>query len=334
MNNGQSVIGMNAHLSYIKDWGQFHARMQALNPALVVAYIDNLNDAHLITRLQAIIPNTLVVTRLYHPQDGGFHLPRTDGAEWVAAPADTINWLSVLAGNGRVLSLLNEPGTTADVARLSKWINETLKIAAARGIVCCVGNFSTGTPPIIGSQWDMSFDDILRAVADTPHYLGLHEYLPGETYRVGRLAMALKRAATIGVKLPKLLITEYGVDTDGGKESGYHTRDWTGDYYATTLCDVARRNYLPLANAKVLYGAAVFSYGNSGGWEAFDVENDKAFWDTLLRNAPRVSIAPAAVVPPAPPKPAAVPTVNSQAAALVSKMQATLDELKEILAKG
>lgn len=329
MKNGQSIIGMNAHLPYIKDWGQFHARMQALNPALVVAYIDNLNDAHLITRLQAIIPNTLIVARLYHPQDGAFHLPRTDGAEWVAAPADTINWLSVLAGNGRVLSLLNEPGTTADVARLCKWISETLKVAAARGIVCCVGNFSTGTPPIIGSQWDMSFDDILRAVADTPHYLGLHEYLPGETYRVGRLLAALKRCEKLNIPPPRIFVTEFGVDTDGGTTSGYRSRGWTGQTYASVLCEVAQRVYLPLAQSGVFGGAAVFSYGNSGGWEAFDVEGDEAFFDTLIKLTPRYKAIVPVKPPPAPVAPAL--TQSDVVRNLVANISIMLDELKRIV---
>lgn len=329
MKPGQSLIGMNAHLPYIKNWAQFHTRMQALNPAMVVAYIDNLNDANLITRLQAIVPDTLIVSRLYHPQDGAFHLKRADGAEWVASPPDTVNWLSLIAGSGRALSLLNEPGTTADVGRLCKWVIDTLKVASARGIVCCVGNFSTGTPPLAGNEWDMGFDDILRAVSGTPHYLGLHEYLPGETYRIGRLAMAIRRAESIGVKPPKILITEYGVDTDGGKESGYKTRGWTGEYYATMLCDVAQRVYLPLANTGLVHGAAVFSYGNSGGWEAFDVEGDAAFFDALYTNAPRYkAIAP--VQPP--PAPIAPPLTQADVVRnLVADISVMLKELERIV---
>lgn len=329
MRDGQSLIGMNAHLPYIRDWQRFIARMQALNPALMVGYIDNLNDAKLITRLRESLPNATIVARLYHPQDGAFHLKRADGAEWVASPADTINWLQVLGDGGQYISLLNEPGTAENTLRLTTWLRDCMAIASGRGKRLAVANFSTGTPAIENGQWVEAFDPLLRAISGTNHALCVHEYLPGELYRVGRLLTALKRCEKLNITPPQIFVTEFGVDTDGGKESGYRSRGWTGEAYANMLCDMARRMYLPLAQSGVLGGAAVFSYGNSGGWEAFDVENDQAFFDTLMKSTPRYK----AIVPVKPPLTPVAPALTQMDVArnLVVNIQIMLDELKRIV---
>lgn len=327
MRDGQSLIGFNAHLPYIRDWALFINRMQALNPALMVAYIDNMNDAPLVTRLQAIIPDTLIVARLYHPQDGAFHLKRADGAEWVASPVDTINWLQDLGNGGQFISLLNEPGTGENTLRLTTWLRDCMAIASGRGKRLAVANFSTGTPAIENGQWVEAFDALLRSISGTEHALCVHEYLPGEPYRVGRLLTALKRCEKLNIAPPQIFVTEFGVDTEGGIFSGYRSRGWAGDVYAGALCEVARRVYLPLAQSGVFGGAAVFSYGNSGGWEAFDVEGDQAFFDALMKLTPRYK----AIVPVKPPPAPVAPPPSATAEAIIAELQAKLNELKAIL---
>lgn len=325
MKNGQSIIGVNAHMNYMRNRPLFYERMRRLNPSMIVAFIDDMNHRHWIDDLKRNLPDTIVVSRMYHPMDGAFHMRRHDGAEWVSSPSDTLNWLGGLGRDGLVCSLLNEPGTGGDVERLMKWTTETLVRATHMGVVTCIGNFSVGTPGIRESEWEPGFDLLLKALQDSPHYLGLHEYLPGETYRVGRILMMIRRCATLGYKMPKVLITEYGVDTDGGALNGYRSRGWTGQQYAETLCEVAQRVYMPLVNASVLHGAAVFCYGNSGGWENFDVETDNGFWDTLEKHAPRYK-APA---PPIPVKP--MPTDWTIVRNLVHNISLQLDELKKIV---
>lgn len=329
MRDGQSLIGMNAHLPYLRDWSLFIARMQALNPALMVGYIDNMNDAKLITRLREALPSAAIVARLYHPQDGAFHLKRADGAEWVASPSDTINWLQVLGDGGQFISLLNEPGTAENTLRLTTWLRDCMAIASGRGKRLAVANFSTGTPAIENGQWAEAFDPLLRSISGTDHALGVHEYLPGEPYRVGRLNAALKRCEKLNIAPPQIFVTEFGVDTDGGVTSGYKSRGWAGDVYANMLCDTARRFYLPLAQAGIFGGAAVFSYGNSGGWEAFDVEGDPAFFHTLQVNTPRYKAIVPVKPPPAPVAPAL--TQMDVARNLVANISIMLDELKRIV---
>ena len=331
--DGQCLIGINAHLPYIQNWDKFIGRVQALNPASMTAIIDNLNDIGMIERLRMALPNATIVARLYHPQDGEFHMPRHDSSSYVAAPLDVINWLEELSIANQVINILNEPGTVENNPRLVAWLLEIMVIATKRFKNLCVGNFSVGTPGDNGnSAWIAAFDLLLRGMENSNHFLGLHEYLPGEPYRVGRLVWMVNRCKQIGVTPPRVIVTEYGIDNpaQGDPRTGYKSWGLTGKEYALMLIDAAKRHYVPLAKEGVFHGANVYVCGHRDDrWKPFDIEHDDDFWNTLIGFAPRHK----SVVPVKPPPLAIAPQITEWEVVknLVSNMDTQMTELKKIL---
>lgn len=334
MRDGQCLIGVNLHLPYINDWNTVANRLRALNPASVTGIIDNLNDGWMFDRLREVLPNAVIVARLYHQQDGAFHMPRHDSSAYIASPLDTLNWLEPLADVNRPINILNEPGTVENNPRLVAWMLEILVMATKRFKTLCIGNFSTGTPgDDRDGSWIRDFDLLLRGLENSEHYLGLHEYLPGEPERVGRLAWMIKRCATIGVKPPKVILTEYGIDNPkaGDKRSGYKTWGLSGREYAHQLINACKRHYVPLAKEGIFHGANVYVCGHRDPqWDSFDIEHDEDFWNTLIGFAPRHK----SVVPVAPLEPIVIApqiTEREMVQNLVSNIDVHLTELKKLL---
>lgn len=296
-------IGVNILLSHVKDHPRMHARLNTLKPAFVVATVDGDSDMKQVHSLNAALPNeTLVFGRVYVSNDGAFHQKPQDGRHWLASPDDCLNRWGELGRDGRILYLLNEPGTHTDdatVARLVDWSCEVIEVAALRSIRVCIDNFGVEHPPVINGEWDSRFDPLLRTLAKHPDaILGLHEYLPMKgSDRVGRFKALVKACKRMGIPVPRMAITEAGYDTiDGSKENGYKSRGISGDTYAKTLIDVWQREY---ASTPQIMGLAVYCYGDNGGWSAFDIEGDTGFWDTLLSwNPPPPIPAPPVVIPP------------------------------------
>lgn len=314
-------FGFNVHLRYMKDYGKFLRRMNDLNPAVLTVMVDDNpggkeDQTVYIKALAASLPKTLIVARVKHKMDGGYHTkPVGDPRYWVASPTDFLNKWGDLGRGNMTLYSLNEPnGKVPDVEhkdRLVRWCCETMDEAAKRGISLTLPNFGTGLPDLgLTSEWDATFDPILIALSKyrDQHYIGLHEYLPGEPYRVGRLLFMLARCQTLNIPPPKIIITELGVDNDVSADTrnGYKSRNWSGDYYMRALAATYKHTYSSLVGSGKLIGTCAFCYGNSGGWESFDVEDDQVFFDTLqaLINSGGLTPTkpiPIIVPPPAPP---------------------------------
>jgi hypothetical protein len=155
------------------------------------------------------------------------------------------------------------------------------------------------------------------------HDLGLHEYLPGgNTDRVGRFTRVLALCHKYNIRLPRIIITEWGVDSDNGEPAklGYKARGWSAQHYLNELMRVYKDVYEPWVQAGVIVGMCLFSYGDSGGWEAFDVSRDVEFINGLNIFKLLRTNEPA----PAPqPDPRPVVTISGWKAATVKKMLAS-----------
>lgn len=292
-------FGYNIHLRYVKDIGKLYERMAATRPAVCVVMVDaktrpdQEDQTPYIQQFAARYPDTLIVARVKHDHDAGFHTPPQNDPQnrpYIASPNDFLNEWGHLGRNNMTLYALNEPlaneeTTDADVERLMLWCVTTITEAVRRGISLTVGNFGMGQPALNKAltEWDTRFDPLLILLSkyrDTI-FLGLHEYGPDEPFAWGRINFMLKRCEELKIPPPRVVITEFGVDATASTRNGYKAREWSGDYYMRRLIDVYNRIYMPLIDKGIVKGTCLFSYGNSGGWQSFDVENDAAFFETL-----------------------------------------------------
>lgn len=147
-----------------------------------------------------------------------------------------------------------------------------MSIAAVANKPLIVGNLSVGNPPEAAIAAG-DFDALLLAFNDFPlHYFGLHEYWisnpTAETYRVGRYKALQDRAATIGARAVRFVMTEAGRDVNGGSDDGWQSV-MDAQTYADKLtqqANVYRADAIPMA---------VFCYGTggSGAWASFDIQD-------------------------------------------------------------
>jgi len=311
-------FGFNIHLRYVKDIGKLHERMRALNPSVCVVMVDDNpppkeDQTIYIREFAARYPQTLIVARVKHDHDAGYHKPPVNDPEnrpYVASPTDFINKWGHLGRNNMTLYALNEPLASekisdAEVATLIKWGSEVVELAVKQGVSVTIYNFGMGQPALnsTATEWDKRFDPLLIQLSkyrDTI-FLGLHEYGPDERYHWGRLEFMLARCAALKIPPPKVVITEFGVDATTDKRNGYKARGWSGDLYMRKLVDIYSRLYMSLVDQGIVKGTCLFSYGNSGGWGSFDVEDDQSFFDTLNAATTTGDMKSTKPPPPAPP---------------------------------
>lgn len=334
-----SPLGFNVALVKLHDYPRFLDRMRKLQPSAITACIDSDNDIDKVLKLRGDLPDVKIVGRVVHPVDGAFHLkPKAigDNRQYVASPADVLNRWGALGKNGGILYLANEPGTDNkdDVARLVMWMVECIQLATGSGISLCIGNFSTGTPGMNDGEWDSRFDPVLKALSGSDmHYLGVHEYRPNPG-RILRFVGAIERAKTLGIKPPRFLITEAGWDRDVNSTEpsnlrGYKSRAISGDAFAQQYINLCERDYRPYIDAGILLAVCIFCYGNTGGWEDFDVEEDTGFWDRLAKWNYRPALPPPVTATPAPTfiSPPAMPHKYARIVNLLRELANEFDEL-------
>lgn len=304
----RTPIGLNIRLRYVQDIAALRKRLADLKPAWCVLCIDKDDHAPYVIQFAKENPDIKFIARVVdvnpdapgtEPRDGKWHLKPADGRQYLASPEDFLNRWGELGKGGLTLNVSNEPNGYVDknhpdnLRRLAEWTLDVLKLATARGISLCVLNFATGHPVLVkganGTEWVNVFDDVLKYVSEhRQHVIGLHEYLPGIgiDFRVGRLGAMVNRCTTLGIKPPRVVITEAGVDYAGEKDrDGYISRGWGSDFYADALYDLMNVPYKPLLEAGTLEGACVFVYADQGRFKNFDVETDDVFHKTLLRRA-------------------------------------------------
>lgn len=240
-----------------------------------------------------------------------------------------------------LVQAMNEPSTDSSIRQLQAWLADLMdKTPADQKLV--VGNFSVGNPSekaIQAGDWDV----LLRKLAGSRHYLGLHEYFrqdgTKEPWHVGRFEEWLKRADALKIARPRILITEFGRDVGGGEQDGWRDQGWSAKEYADKCIAAARQYYDQ-------YGidALVFCYGSGGNnrWQSFNVEGEDAFMDAIAaHNAAQVTAPrpPAPAVPPAPetlgqPAPGYVSRTATNYGVNVRKTPTTTAEIVGLLKVG
>lgn len=277
-------IGFNIRLRYVKDISTLRKRLVEMEPAWCVLCIDRDDHFPYLEALAKEHPDIKFIARVVdvnpdvggtEPRDGKWHLKPDDDRKYLCSPVDFLTRWGHLGKNGLTLNVSNEPNGYVDeghpdnLQRLADWTLELLKEATRRSIQCCVLNFATGHPIVSlgpkGPEWIMIFDEVLRYVSEHRDQLvGIHEYLPGvgADNRVGRIGAMVNRCAALGIQPPRVLITEYGVDSDmRDHQDGYKSRNWPGDFYAHQLYNQVETTYRPYIQAGILEGLAVFVYG-------------------------------------------------------------------------
>ena len=264
-------------------------------------------DPNFVAEIKQISPQTLVVAR-YTP------LPLPDLGNWdpLQAARQFSDLLLPIATEPTRLAHIdawesfNEPApTTAEqMARLADFEAERTRLLAAAGVRSCVGNFSTGQPPL--ELWP-AFFPALQAARDHNGYLGLHEYSAPEVWFAsgphqledgvdegdeGWLTLRYRKVyrnflQPAGLDLP-LVITETGVDGQVAGRPGPEGKGWKdfADYWrAEGLASTTGEGFYieqlawydaELVKDDYVIGAAIYTLAGPRGWESFEIHGSAA----------------------------------------------------------
>lgn len=300
-----SVLGFNSQIRYLKDYADFVAYNQRIAPAYNLAYVDN--AAHLpYAKTYADSQSGKTVVRLWHSLDGAFFQKPTgvgDNRYYIAAPQDYLDQYGEYGTGKMILSILNEPNGYADISdtvRRITWLSELLTMAARRKLQLCIYNWGDKHPKLVNGEWDSADDDILRIMAEYPDlfYMGLHLY--GDDEITSHLEGYVRRCKSLNISPNRVIVSEFGIDSTGGAENGYKSRNWTGKQYADWQLAQIKGSLKPYIDSGVLVGLCTFCAGNSGGWQAFDIEQDTEYRATIEAAAKTGELAPVTTVKPQP----------------------------------
>lgn len=321
----QSIIGSNAALRYLKAYDAHISYWHEVNPAYQVAYIDDPLHIPYIREYAAALPRSMIIARIYHKLDGGFHLAPTgagDTRHYVSSPTEYLGAYGDLGKMSNIiLNVMNEPnanGSPDEMLRLVEWFIGYIPLAASIGCKSVLFNWADRNPQIINGMMDSQFDDVLKMMAVHPElfYMGMHFYGPDEL--TSHLESYVKRCEFLKIKPPKVIGTEFGLDSTGGTERGYKSRANYKDIYAQwqeiqvkPSTNPDNKTLYDYVKSGVLGGVCTFQEGNSGGFDDFDFENDSAYKTEIKRaalageiNVPSATIpTPPPVITPPPPNP-------------------------------
>jgi len=216
-----------------------------------------------------------------------------------------------------------------------------MRLCERHGKKAVIGSFSVGMPDL--THWPL-YRPALEHAARHGHYLGLHEYgggSPGMRLMVTgdgpaargwaflRYRRVLDWARAAGCPMPKLLITECGIDQLG--QADLPTRGWrtmpAGYDYPADLRWAAER----LGEDEAVAGWCDFGWASEDPqWHPFDLSRDSAVLERVISLQASLPDAPAAPrpAPPQPPKEPAMPDIGAMLAAefgaLYSDMRGSL----------
>jgi len=259
-------------------------------------------DSNFVAEIKAISPETLVVAR-YTP------LPLPDLSNWdpIAAANNYVNLLLPIATEPRRFANIdcweayNEPNPTnaEQMASLATFEAERTRLLAEAGIRSCIGNFSTGQPPL--ELWP-AFFPALEAAKTHDGYLALHEYSApymwfgsgphqlqagSDEGDEGWLTLRYRKVyrhilQPAGLDIP-LVITETGVDGQVGNRPGPKGKGWQdfaefwrGEDQISTIAEGFYVEQLAWYDAEMdqddyLKGAAIYALAGPQGWASFEI---------------------------------------------------------------
>lgn len=311
----QSIIGSNAAIRYLKNYQAHVDYWHEVNPAFQVAFVDKPEHITYIREYAAALSQSMIVARIWHPLDGGFHLAPTgvgDTRHYVSSPSEYLNAYGDLGKMSNIiLNVMNEPnanGTPDEMLRLVTWFIDYIPLAAAKGCKSVLFNWADQNPKIINGMMDSQFDNVLRLMAAHPNlfYMGMHFYGPDEI--TSHLESYVKRCEFLGIKPPKVIGTEFGIDSTGGTQRGYKTWANYKDIYGGWLVTQVKPETATLSKhiaSGVLAGLTIFGEAHSG-FTDFDIEDDTSVKATLKKSVLAGEISVPTITPN--PIPTPVPT--------------------------
>ncbi len=259
-------------------------------------------DANFVAEIKAISPETLLVAR-YTP------LPLPDFNNWdpITAARQFVDVLLPIATEPRRFANIDcweaynepNPATPEQMASLAAFEAERTRLLAEAGIRSCIGNFSTGQPPL--ELWP-AFFPALEAAKAHGGYLALHEYSApymwfgsgphqlqagSDEGDEGWLTLRYRKVyrnilQPAGLDIP-LVITETGVDGQVGNRPGPvgkgwqdFTDFWSGENQVSTLAEGFYVEQLAWYDAELvkddyLKGAAIYALAGPQGWQSFEI---------------------------------------------------------------
>lgn len=296
----KSIIGPNAALRYIKAYQAHVDYWKEVNPTTALAYVDKPEHAVYIEQYAETFPDALIVARIKHDLDGGFHLKPAPPDEnyYVSSPGNYHRKYGYLGRKKNIwLHVMNEPngfGDDAEIDRLVRWMLEYIPLAIQEKTKSVLFNWGDRNPRIVAGLMDGRFDGVLQLMAEHPDkfIMGMHFYGPDEI--VSHLESYVKRCERLGIVPPRVIGTEFSFDKhDGSVYNGYKSwPDWTSYKYALWEIEQVEGPLAPYIKRGVLIGLHRFQEGNSGGWDNFDYENDKVLKDETKRAAQAGELQP------------------------------------------
>lgn len=208
-----------------------------------------------------------------------------------------------------------------------------MQLCERHGKRAVIGSFSVGMPDL--AHWQL-YAPALRYAAAGGHYLGLHEYGGGRLgmdalvtgngkEALGWLCLRYRRvldwARSVGLAMPKILITEAGID-DVTPAVGEKTRGWqtaramhppsVGDYAAQLRRYAERLG----EDGDAVAGWCDFGWASEDpAWHAFDLSRDPAMTERVMALQASLPDAASAPAPTLPPKEAPMPDLGAMMAA-------------------
>ncbi len=258
-------------------------------------------DPNFVAEIKSISPKTLVVGRMDVPQ-----VNLADMADPKAAAQAFADQLLPIATEPRRMAAIdawesfNEPapGDQDQMSRLAEFEAHRVELFAGAGIRSCIGNFSSGSPPL---EWWPQFRPAIEAAIKHKGYLGLHEYgAPTLQYGTsqdplgwavngadeGWLTLRYRKVYSGYLKPNKLnipiLLTEVGIDglvTNRPGPDGKGWIDFATYWDSLGMGTDAPGNYIEqlawydahLQQDSYVLGAAIFAAAASPGWESYEL---------------------------------------------------------------
>ncbi len=346
----RSRISYNIHAQAVHDRDRLMRHLQAIQPTAVLV-MDGLGLAQ---EIKAAVPGAMVIHRNWGATEGD------DNAFAKVTPERWLELRAKEAEGGIFLYTTNEPGWGADVI---DWHVRLMELAAPRRVPLVIGNWAVGTPQ--PEQWTMArrMLELLDEHRDL-FILGLHEYAcavatsglhggfpinagvapdspggvnliqpeswPGDVSRItmwhcGRFQFLVRQCDTLGIKPPRIIMTEHGMDDVSDIKPWTETlrktdpylnirgwksvqNQWT-DWYSGKGWSPQRAYFEQLAWAdRVIYWNSVveaqliYCWGHKDPqWEQFDICEASEF-HSLLENYAQQKPAPVKPTPTESPK--------------------------------
>lgn len=202
-----------------------------------------------------------------------------------------------------IVHFCNEPHP--NLSKLSTFCEEGMDILYQEGLRGVFGNFGVGTPEPIDLKTSLKpmLDKMVNYNKEREmFFVGLHEYIMGSAevsypYELGRYKELKKLYPDI-----KIIMTEFGYDyiEDLAKHGVPALRGWIdhrdafGDEKAFNEIKKCFDLYYNYDDSIV--GTCYFSYGNSGGWEKYDLRNWGYFIDHMNETAFEVPLGEKVVI--------------------------------------